>query len=1423
MESLILERRSIYDSTDIAEREERLFKTPIPNMKSNSRKNSYWQDVAQDKKVPSTRLRTRAVVESDGATSSSATRRNLPSTSTQQGNPSEQESTVPGTQQLPQQRTKRNKRDYDTLKWSIEEKKILLFCFTYSRFEKWGRLKKQVFEEQLKEAELSPEKIKATTIRKLESIISQIHVYLPKEEIVKIQKEALSKAANDFDLIGDEKQLEYGKSHWKREEKWVLLWAIEYARAKYTNQQQQCKEWQKIFKHHCPQKKEIPRDRLTSQKYNFIVQKVFTEEEMNDMKDRVKEMVESQKCPLSEPLEVPTTTSTPIPKKKENKPPHVQLNPSPHGMNREEEDNRSPQRLRTVLAPPEPPDSPSSSSSSDPDEPDSPERPLRRPRINQTPPRPPEDRLPVIEPEQRELEEELANVIEETKGWNMEERPRLIKLRENKSFKELLKKVNQCITRLIPVGSSLTEINCANYGAALYIQNKLAPDYVKKRGASTRKKSTIPPWKKKIEQKISQLRAELSQMSMYLNSQNHGRNLLKKIDIIKRKYNVNNAQIEGRMAEHQATVKALAAEIRNKEKKFNTKQINKQFAENPRIVYRNLARETITVQDPPKAEEVERFWRPLFEDPKQHQESQWIETIKEKNRGKQQMAELVITEEVVRKKIKEFSNFKAPGIDKIPNFWLKKMAALHPHYALSFMKIQKGEEQSPEWLTIGNTSLLPKSNETQLPNKYRPICCLSTTYKWLTGIIADAIYEHLDTGDYLEKEQKGCIRNKLGTKDQLLINKTILEDCKRRQRNLSMAWIDYKKAFDSVPHSWILRCLDLYNINRDIRTFMSNQMEKWKTSITLNHAEGQIQIKDVKIQRGIFQGDSLSPLLFCLAVDPLSKILKQHDIGYDLSKERRKKDKKKINHLLFMDDLKIYAETDQKLNQLIEAVREFSSDIKMEFGLDKCSKCTIKKGKKIAAENILIGDGSSIEDLDEDASYKYLGIEENATIEHKKMREKVTKEYLSRLKKICKSELTPKNKITAINQLAIPVVTYGFGIIDWPQYEIDKLDVKTRKWLTLHKVIYRNQCLERIYIPRSEGGLGLIEIDHAHRASIVSLGQYLKSTEEENMKLVEQQHSETLPQNTSITKLANNFGGEFIVEREGNEHTPATKLARKARGQYSKKVQETRVNKWGEHRRAGRFQQELEKNYIDKEGSLYWLRNGILGYDGERILVGAQDQGLLTNGFKKMAGISDNDKCRFCHTEVESVSHLMSGCQILLADGYYTARHNKICRYLHWKICKEMNIEVKDNIWEHEPEPIVANQHVTIFYDKPIPVGRYIEGRAIKPDIVIWNKREKTANIIDVTVPNDYGLNRGEREKREKYEDLKNHLRTAWSLKESFITPVVVGATGLMKKNLKNCLELIPGNPSAQEVQIAAVKGTITILKRALGYSASNA
>ena len=137
------------------------------------------------------------------------------------------------------------------------------------------------------------------------------------------------------------------------------------------------------------------------------------------------------------------------------------------------------------------------------------------------------------------------------------------------------------------------------------------------------------------------------------------------------------------------------------------------------------------------------------------------------------MNKMTITQDQVRKKIKECGSFKSPGIDKVPNFWIRKLSSLHPTYVSCFNKMIDGEVETPDWLTQGRTTLLPKSTETHRPNKYRPICCLSTTYKLLTGLIADEIYSHLEGGDYLEEEQKGCIRKRPGTKDQLLINKII--------------------------------------------------------------------------------------------------------------------------------------------------------------------------------------------------------------------------------------------------------------------------------------------------------------------------------------------------------------------------------------------------------------------------------------------------------------------------------------------------------------------------------------------------------------------------------------------------------------------------------------------------------------------------
>ena len=214
---------------------------------------------------------------------------------------------------------------------------------------------------------------------------------------------------------------------------------------------------------------------------------------------------------------------------------------------------------------------------------------------------------------------------------------------------------------------------------------------------------------------------------------------------------------------------------------------------------------------------------------------------------------------------------------------------------------------------------------------------------------------------------------------------------------------------------------------------------------------------------------------------------------------------------------------------------------------------------------------------------------------------------------------------------------------------------------------------------------------------------------------------------------------------------------------------------------------------MDVEGSLQWLRNGVLSYDRERLILAAQDMRLPTNAFKKMAGLSASDRWRFCHTELESVNHLISGCQALLADGHYTDRHNRVCKYLHYLICKQYNLDVPTNIWEHDPPPITGNNHATVYYDKIIPTASYIQNSAIKPDIVLWDKTNQKGIIIDVSVPNDSGLNKAERERVTKYQQLMFDIKR---LREVEIIPVIGGTTGLMKKNFVEYLQRIAGSPT---------------------------
>ena len=112
-------------------------------------------------------------------------------------------------------------------------------------------------------------------------------------------------------------------------------------------------------------------------------------------------------------------------------------------------------------------------------------------------------------------------------------------------------------------------------------------------------------------------------------------------------------------------------------------------------------------------------------------------------------------------------------------------------------------------------------------------------------------------------------------------------------------------------------------------------------------------------------------------------------VAYEFSES-----KEKINHLLFMDNLKLYSRSGKGLDSLVQAVRGFSEDIGMDFGIEKCAILVMEKGKIVKSVGIDLPDGKVIKPLQEGENYKYLGILEADKVLEEKMKLNVSKQNI---------------------------------------------------------------------------------------------------------------------------------------------------------------------------------------------------------------------------------------------------------------------------------------------------------------------------------------------------------------------------------------------------------------------------------------------
>ena len=662
-----------------------------------------------------------------------------------------------------------------------------------------------------------------------------------------------------------------------------------------------------------------------------------------------------------------------------------------------------------------------------------------------------------------------------------------------------MEKINKVIedTPVLTENIDVTSLNNLTYASTITAIKTAGVEkecFIKPRKVTNTRKND---WIFNINKRISDLRADISKISQ-MNDPRPSPKMKRNTNSMKRKYNIINEETRTesleKLKQRLAALNNRLSRYQRREKQY---QQNQDFLNKRSKLFDELRGNRITINNPPSKENVENFWKPLYEKRKTfNKNATWlpeyklsIENIVESNYTK-------ITINKIKVATDKFSNWKSPGIDKLQNFWWNKLTALHPKTADVFDEMINQPEICPDWLTTGRTTLVAKKPQTENPSNYRPITCLPVIYKIFSSIIATRMSHHIHINNIIPNEQKGNASETYGTIDQLIINKMVMDSAKSKHRNISTAWIDYKKAFDSVPHDWIIETLKIHKFDPVTTKFFESSMVKWRTSLTLNFQGGILNTNKFSINTGIFQGDSPSGLIFILSLLPLSWLLKSSNLGYKIN---RRGDI--ISHLLLMDDIKIFAANDNQLQSMIDIVNRFSDDICMNFGIEKCKKLTIKRGKVVQSQPIQLPSGEELTSLDQNQQYKYLGFGENLTID-KSTKSSLKNEYFKRLKMILKSELSSKFTIDAINSYAIPALSYGFPILDWTITELEIIDRETRKVLQTHHTMHTQSDITRLYLPRKSGGRGLINVVNHFKNAIINFSSYLLSTDEHYLDLV---------------------------------------------------------------------------------------------------------------------------------------------------------------------------------------------------------------------------------------------------------------------------------------------------------------------------------
>eukprot|EP00731_Ephydatia_muelleri_P036489 Em0264g2a len=731
------------------------------------------------------------------------------------------------------------------------------------------------------------------------------------------------------------------------------------------------------------------------------------------------------------------------------------------------------------------------------------------------------------------------------------------------------------------------------------------------------------------------------------------------------------------------------------------------------------------------------------------------------------------TEQEVEATLKGLPSNSAPGPDRLRYSDWKRLGSVVPILTVILNTCRVNKKVPLSWKT-SSTILIHKAGDTTNLDNWRPIALQNTAYKVYAGVIAKRVTNWAIQEGKLSPSQKGFLPYE-GCLEHNFVLRSVLQDARRRKRDLTISWLDLKDAYSSVPHSTLLRILRLAGLGGATIDIIQD-IYAGSTTCVRTKSETSASIA---CERGVKQGCPLSPILFNFVMESIIRSVEEvHDAGYKIANSS-------ITTLAYADDLCVLSSSRTLMQQMMDRAHQAGSWAGLTFNTKKCASLTILRGQGRRQRAVPFQPKLGMEvipALTWNESYKYLGCRAGA--DPKAEVRQVGEEYLQDCEAIMKSDLSDWQKLDALHRFAKPRLVYPLQNLTPPIRWATNLDKAVRKVVKQCLKLPRRTITSFLYSPTRRGGLGIPNVVDDLNIYMVSSAFKLLSSQNDpkvkdialhelqrtaNTRRRDLQSSEEFINSlpiwgegkrgdlksmwSDVRVAAHHCGVKFQLNRNAitcggksvgwNRRRVVCRLMRSG-------IQETYVDRLKQASDQGRAMECVSSH----ASSNHWITTGDYTSFGEyRFALKARLNLLPTRTVRRRAGEKIADvSCPQCYEEQDTLAHALNHCNKHV--GLFRHRHNNILGRLFRAIPESMGQKYKEQTF-------------------PGDTSR------LKPDLFVLNELSKEAFVVDVTIPFEgSGAFQEAREgKEKKYEYLKALLHNRGYGKVE-VDALVVGSLG---------------------------------------------